>query len=359
MFAEAHAPETLHPEELDAYLQKGWFRMGQTIFTTNFLHFKSQFYSAIWLRIILAEFCTDKKQKRIFKLNSSFRTEIKQASIDQQKEDLYGNYKLGISFEASPSLRYLLFGATLQSIYNTYEVNVYDNNKLIATGYFDIGSNSAAGITCFYDHGYKKYSLGKYLIYLKIEYCKRLGLEFFYPGYFVPGYALFDYKLEIGRSGLEYLQFTQNKWFSIENFSQVFSPLQVMSDKLHDLHVRLSELKISSSVLKYEFFDANLIPELKGMNLVDFPLFLCFAKSTEDSIDQMIVYDVRDECYHLIKCHAVLKTSPANKSSDTYSAFALKIERTLFSTATSEEMVIVLLMEVRHQLSGENLLPFT
>ncbi|MBA4056534.1 MAG: arginyl-tRNA--protein arginylyltransferase, partial [Marivirga sp.] len=54
MFAQVHSPEKLLPRELDAYLEQGWFRMGQTIFTTNFLNFKNEFYSALWLRIMLA-----------------------------------------------------------------------------------------------------------------------------------------------------------------------------------------------------------------------------------------------------------------------------------------------------------------
>jgi hypothetical protein len=34
MFVEVHTPAVLTRAELDAYLARGWFRMGQTIFTT-------------------------------------------------------------------------------------------------------------------------------------------------------------------------------------------------------------------------------------------------------------------------------------------------------------------------------------
>jgi leucyl-tRNA---protein transferase len=46
MFAQVHSPESLHPVELDRYLDNGWFRMGQTIFTTNFLNFNNELFSA-------------------------------------------------------------------------------------------------------------------------------------------------------------------------------------------------------------------------------------------------------------------------------------------------------------------------
>ena len=52
MLVELHNPiDSLNGEELDKYLERGWFRMGQTIFTTNFLKFNGLIYSVIWLRI--------------------------------------------------------------------------------------------------------------------------------------------------------------------------------------------------------------------------------------------------------------------------------------------------------------------
>lgn len=352
MFAQVQSPGKLQAQELDAYLEQGWFRMGQTIFTTNFLNFKNQFYSALWLRIVLQSFHSDQKQKKILKINAGFRTEIKKASINPEKEVLFSKYKEGISFDASASLHHLLFGTASHTIYNTYEVNIYDADKLIASGFFDIGDTSAAGISSFYDPAYKKYSLGKFLIYLKIEHCKNLGLSYFYPGYFVPGYRLFDYKLEIGRSALQYLQFSCYSWLPIESFSSELTPLQIMHEKLLSLQQALLQSNIQSRVLKYEYFDANLIPELKGAGLFDFPLFLCFTKSMEEDVNHLIVYDVRGECYRLVRCFGVLKTNVTNKLVDLYSAFALKVEQDLFSTSKLEELVNVILIETKHQESS-------
>ena len=352
MFAQAHSPGNLRPQELDAYLEQGWFRMGQTIFTTNFLNFKNQFYSALWLRIVLSSIYPDQKQRKIFRINSGFRTEIKKASVNPEKEALFSKYKEGISFDASPSLNHLLFGTAAHTIYDTLEVNIYDDDKLIASGFFDIGDISAAGISSFYDPAYKKYSLGKFLIYLKIEYCKNLGLKYFYPGYFVPGYTLFDYKLEIGKPGLQYLQFSSSRWLPVDSFSHELIPLKIMYDKLSVLQIALAHSNIQSRVLKYEFFDANLIPELKGADLFDFPVFMCFTKTIDEDVNQLIVYDVRDECYRLIRSYAVLKTNVTNKSPDVYSSFALKADQEMFSTGNLEDMVSILLMELQHQQSS-------
>src|SRR5688572_11082836 len=104
MFGQVHSPEKLSGDELDAYLEMGWFRMGQTIFTTNFLNFKNQFYSAIWLRIVLPRFSLDNTQQKLAKINAGFTTEITPAHISPEKEALFAKYKLAVPFEASASL---------------------------------------------------------------------------------------------------------------------------------------------------------------------------------------------------------------------------------------------------------------
>ncbi len=348
MFAQVHAPETLDPAQLDAYLEQGWFRMGQTIFTTNFLSFKNHLYSAIWLRVCLPAFVTDRTREKLSRLNSGFRTEIQKASINAVKENLFERYRKSVAFEASSSLHHLLFGKSDITIYNTYEVNIFDGDNLIATGFFDLGARSAAGISCFYDPAYKKYSLGKYLIYLKMEYCKKLGLQYFYPGYFVPGYSFFDYKLSIGKHAQQFLQLASGQWVSISEFYQELNPLRVIREKLLSLKEILSQSTIETWLWEYGFFDANLIPELTGRELFDFPLFLAFTGSGEECINQLIVYDVRDQCYHFIKCRGVWKTNAAYSSNTVYSSYVLEVEQELISIEHPEELASIILMAIEY-----------
>ena len=347
MFAQVHCPEILLPVELDQYLERGWFRMGQTIFTTNFLNFKNNFYSAVWLRIPLAEFSKNKTQQKLLKKNEGFSAKIQPAAITPEKEALFSAYKQNIPFEASTSLHALLFGKkSNHNIYNTQEINIYEGNKLIAAGFFDLGKTSAAGISSIYDPAYKKYSLGKHLIYLKIEHCKEIGLHYFYPGYFVPGYPLFDYKLEIGKSALQYLEFTSSQWKSIANFSIARSPLQQMQDKLKLLQNVLLENGVESKIFKYEFFDANLIPELEGIVLFDFPAFLSCAGFSEEN---PIVFDVRDQQYHWITCKSVWASTTAGNPEDIYSSHVLKFDHGMFSSETPEQMSAMIIGELKSE----------
>jgi arginine-tRNA-protein transferase len=347
MFAKAHSPQTLTPEELDDYLHKGWFRMGQTIFTTNFLNFKSEFYSALWLRIDLDRFSADSTQLKLFKQNVRFRTGISPATVTPAQEALYDKYKNSISFEASNSLKTLLFGRSPFKIFNTFEVNVYDGDALIATGFFDLGKNAAAGITSFYDPAYKKYSLGKYLIYQKINFCKQRGLRYFYPGYFVPGYSFFDYKLSIGKPVLEYLELRTAQWLPIGKFSADQHPLQVMRNKLHDLHHFLLSSQIENKVLRYEYFDANLVPGLTEAELMDFPIILWCSALEGDGLVSLVVYDIRDDLYKLIACVSVWSSESANNPEGFYSSHLLKTIQEVASSETAKRMAEVVMAVVK------------
>lgn len=344
MFARVEFPESIQPEELDHYLEQGWFRMGQTIFTTNFLSFKDHFYSAVWLRIDLSRYTIDKTQRTLMKRNASFRTAFRNAEISPIKEALYAKYREAISFEASPSLNQLLLRHADRSIYNTHEVNIYDGENLIATGFFDIGKQSSAGITSVYDPAYRKYSLGKYLIYLKINYCINQGMKYFYPGYFVPGYPLFDYKLSIGTTALEYLDYASQQWLPISNFSPDHTPIQVMRNRLFELQQFLAASRIESKVTGYAYFDASLIPELKDADTLDYPLFLHITDVTQNNDYQMIVvYDIDDRCYHLIKCSSLWRSPATTENNGIYSSNLLKIQDDLFSAEIPQLLISRLL----------------
>ena len=65
---------------------------------------------------------------------------------------------------------------------------------LIAFGCFDKGEKSIAGILNAYHPNYKKYSLGKYLILLKLKYCIQNKITYYYTGYIGIGLNYFDYK---------------------------------------------------------------------------------------------------------------------------------------------------------------------
>lgn len=343
MFANIHYPERLSPEQLDAYLAKGWFRMGQSLFTTNFLRFNEQFYSAIWLRIALEGFELSKTQQKLKKLNAKFQVRINRASITPEKEALFAKYRASIRFDASPSLPYLLYNDSSRDIFDSYEVCVYDDQKLIAAGYFDLGKTTSMGISCFYDPDYKKHSLGKYLMLLKIEYAKQQGLAYFYPGYFAPGYPLFDYKLDLAKSGVTYLDLVTNEWKDMQEFEVSNTPLNRMRVNMNQLAELLTAAGVEHSIWDYGYYDANLIPDLNGLGVFDFPVFLCCFEMLDNVMNPLVIYDPRDENYHLILCRSLFRGDiPPNKETRQYTSNLLTIAKHYIATFSAERLVGIL-----------------
>lgn len=355
MFAQAHNPEKLTLTELDTYLERGWFRMGQSIFTTNFIRFKSNVHSTIWLRVVLDDFLADSIQSKLIKRNARFRTNIQPATLTDEKEDLYTRYRNSLPFQPSDSLRHLLLGqADVPTIYQTFEVTIHHDNQLIAIGFFDMGKTSAAGIISVYDPDYKRYSLGKYLIYLKMNFCKSEMLRYFYPGYFVPDYPFFDYKLTIAGLALQFLQLSSQKWLGIGEFSQEYIPYQVMLGKLLSVQSLLAEVKIESNIVKYEYFGANLIPDLRDAELFDFPLFLFCPTRSEDGFNPIVVFDVCDAHFHLIRCQPIWKPDETNPDGTFYSSYYIKLVQELGATRSAEEISNAIVESIKSSRTRTN-----
>jgi len=190
-------PEYLSPKTLDDLLAKGWYRMGQSIFTTHYLIKGAIPFRVFWLRYDLKKLRINKRGRRIINCNRQFQTSIKAFKLTNELEDLYRLYRHSVDFDPAISVQQWLFGEECTNVYDTLLIEVRDHDQLIAAGIYDKGENSIAGIMNFYHPEYKKFSLGKYLMLVKTAYAMEAGLKWYYPGYIVYGDPKFNYKLFI------------------------------------------------------------------------------------------------------------------------------------------------------------------
>jgi leucyl-tRNA---protein transferase len=199
-------PEKMKGEELDEFLEMGWYRMGPSIFTTDFLSLNDVFYRVFWLRYNLEKITHSKSQQRLKTKCQPFDVSVKPPEITDEIEELYADYKTGINFPGAESVHQWLYGDEPPSnVFDTELIEIRDNKKLIAVGVADWGSESIAGIMNFYHPDYKRFSLGKYLMILKIELGQRRKIRWYYPGYIVFKRPEFDYKLGFENSAVEVL----------------------------------------------------------------------------------------------------------------------------------------------------------
>ncbi len=256
-FTEIHFPIAILPKELDSYLARGWFRMGQMIFTCHVLCFKDQVYSTVWIRLTLEHYTFKKRMNKLLtKNNSRYKTIIRKAVFDKEKQKLYEGHKERFEGYIPNTLKESLFGTEEDNLYNTYEVCVYENDKLIAASFFDIGSDSIASIMGLYDADYAQHSLGIYTMLCEIQYGIEQGKKFYYPGYVVPGYKKFDYKLRVGK--MDYYDVPSDSWLPYELLENGSLPAETMNSMLLKLQDLLAENQILSRLLIYPFYDKDL-----------------------------------------------------------------------------------------------------
>lgn len=208
------APDSLSRSELDRYLALGWYRMHQTIFTTTHLiHDECQ--RVHWLRFPLAALTDRPAHRRIKKLNGPFTVTIEDlVQIPMDHEELYKRYRESINFNGALSIHDSLFGEedAPRNIFATQCISVHDGEKLIAGGYFDLGQRAGTSILHFFDPRYKRFSPGKYLVLLTLDFLKTGGYEYYYPGYVVAGNPKMDYKLFVGKAAAQYFDTEQQNW---------------------------------------------------------------------------------------------------------------------------------------------------
>lgn len=300
MFAEKHYPDYLAPEDLDAYLARGWYRMGQSIFTTHFLCFGDHFYSAIWVRLPLKDYQYSKSLRKNIRRNQElFHTTFAKSRLTAEKERLYQRYKNAFTGMLAPTLKESLHDGEDFNVFQTYEVNVYDGNRLVAASFFDIGVDSAASILGIYDPDYHAHSLGFYTMLMEIEFCLQNQMKYFYPGYIVPHYPRFDYKLRIGAT--EYYNITTGYWLPFAQLLPEEVPMQKMQRKLDELQAVFQRNNIPSKKYLYPLFEANLFAFWQT-EYFDFPVFLMCYPQEKAAAYFLVVYDIRYQAYHLLEC---------------------------------------------------------
>lgn len=213
-------PERMQPKDFDSFLELGWYRMRQYIFTCSHL-FDFNDTGALtgmrrvwWMRFSISQIVGHASHQKLKKRNNHFRVEFgDHEMIDPEAEALYALYRNSIDFDGYPSLQDALYGMNEnEKIYNSKSVSVYDGKKLIALGIFDLGECAASSQIHCYDPAYSSFSMGKYLMLLTLDHLKTQGYDLYYPGYIFAGNSKMNYKLFAGKEAAEFFDPDTGEW---------------------------------------------------------------------------------------------------------------------------------------------------
>lgn len=302
MIAEHYYPEYFSTDELDKYLEKGWFRAGIMMSRSEFLCFEESLQTVINIRLPLKNHVFKKRQRRIFKkVTSQFQVIVRPFQACPQKEILYQNHKDRFRGFLFDTLFHYLNGEEGEEkkgeIFKTHEVCVYDGDKLIAFSLFDLGNNAMASILGIFHEDYAPYSLGKFTMLKEIEFGQKNGFEYYYPGYILHDTPLFDYKLELGK-----MEFYNNEkiWQSYEAFD-TFSPRSLDFEKEIEKIENFAKVfqipckRITYSGFTFSYFDFDSIYYVRS------PIFVLLHDDTIEDEALILEYWWESKKYVLSK----------------------------------------------------------
>lgn len=224
-------PSSLSRAELDRHLEAGWYRMGRSLITTDYLVSEGTIRSTVWTRLDLAGHrFRPSISRRLAKLTQRFRVEVGALCLDSSHEELYQRYRAHASGNRAEELDDVLGGDEGRSLFETAEVRIFDKDELVAFSWFDLGEISAQSLIGVYHPDYRRHSLGFCTMLLEIAHAASLGMRFHYSGYVLSEPSSMDYKKQVGE--LEYLDPKARKWVPAPPYPPGQSPAEILRLKL-------------------------------------------------------------------------------------------------------------------------------
>ena len=269
MLIQFYAPEKLSPADLDHYLETGWFRNSVLLHNSKVICLDGDVHTILNIRLPLKNHQFSRSLRRIKKTNDSqFRFEIQRVQLTQAKEKLYQKHLERFKGFLFDSLDQFLFAYGKSSVFNTYEITVYDGDKLVAFSLFDIGENSMASLLGIYNTDYSKYSLGIYTMILEIEFAKKKNITYYYPGYVLDNSEEFDYKLRVGT--MQYMN-QAGFWVDKSELSENDFPGDAIKSKMQLVVKELEAEEVKHTLLLNPYYTIGYVQ----------PFHDQFSKSTQ------------------------------------------------------------------------------
>ncbi len=186
--------EKASPDQMDALLADGWRHFGTHFFRYNFGLHENEIRLVLPLRISLADFSPSKSQRRILKKNQDLQIVIRPIEITKEKESLFARHKMRFTSGVPDSIYDFLSSEPASIPCEAMEVCVYNQEKLLAASFFDVGATAVSAVYAMFDTQESSRSLGIYTMLLTIGYALENRKQFYYPGYAYDGNSFYDYK---------------------------------------------------------------------------------------------------------------------------------------------------------------------
>lgn len=229
-------------------LENGWFRNDRHVQFTLGRFVDQQWKPIVMLRTPLKNFKWKKRLRKLLRKNEVlFEVKIQPFQPRPAIESLWQKFKKQKhGWSKVPSLHRHLFKGILPSAFNSYEVGVYHQDKLIAFSIFDKGEKSISSLEAGYDLDYGKHSLGIFTMLQEIAYGIEQGMAYYYPGFLPKNASMFNYKLRPG--GTEFMRVRSKEWLPVEYINEADWLLEEVFHKLNDAAMKLRNMGVKTGI---------------------------------------------------------------------------------------------------------------
>ena len=166
-----HPRQFLDPDQLDAFLERGWRPTGQSIYTSDYLRTDDdELHGCLQIRMPLADFDFKKRHRKLLRRNKQrFRAQFAKAGFpDQELLAVNRRYMGAHPDKTREDLEYNVINEAGQQVLNTHILRIFEGEKLVAFSYFDLGQRVMYAKAGIYDPAYAHASLGLYTMLLEV-----------------------------------------------------------------------------------------------------------------------------------------------------------------------------------------------
>jgi len=191
---ESFSSESLTHQQMDAYWREGWLRFGTTFSRHSYFFYEGQTWTIQPLRVRLGEFVPSKSQRRTLRKNTDLTVRLGPAKLDDARCRLFNNHKRRFPDPNPDTLEGFIGASPANCPCETVEIVAYEDQKLIAASYLDMGKESASSIHASYDLAHLRRRLGIYTMLWEMAYARERGCVYYYPGFAFHEPSSMDYK---------------------------------------------------------------------------------------------------------------------------------------------------------------------
>lgn len=185
---ECFLASRLSAAEVATCFEAGWRKFGPYFFRPACPDCRQ----CIPLRVPVTEFTPSRSQRRVLRRNADLRVVFGPLRPSERIFTLFAEHSLfRFGRESEP-------GEFLHHFYlpscPALQTEIYLGEELAGIGFLDVGVDCLSSVYFCFDPRLADRSLGIFSALQEIEHARRLGLPYYYLGYYAPGCPTMDYK---------------------------------------------------------------------------------------------------------------------------------------------------------------------